>query len=138
MARPDEDRKERSVESEERQLAEIKVEVGNLYREETFTDLRVATVRRLTPIQVDGTVDESRPVRFVGETQLMSARGLLPISAPIEASNLEEALEKFPDAINQAVERMVEEAREIQRQEASRIVVPGQPLPGTGPKIHLD
>ena len=70
--------------------------------------LRVATVRCLTPIHVDGTVDESRPVRFVGETQLMSARGLLPISAPIEASSLEEALEKFPDAINQAVERMVE------------------------------
>lgn len=126
------------MESEERQLAEIKVEVGNLYREETFTDLRVATVRCLTPIHVDGTVDESRPVRFVGETQLMSARGLLPISAPIEASSLEEALEKFPDAINQAVERMVEEAREIQRQEASRIVVPGQAMPGAGPKIHLD
>jgi len=126
------------VENEERQLTEIKVEVGNLYREETFTDLRVATVRCLTPIHVDGSDDDSRPVRFVGETQLMSARGLLPISAPIEASNLEEALEKFPDAINQAVERMVEEAREIQRQEASRIVVPGQSMPGAGPKIQLD
>ena len=61
--------------------------------------------------------------------------GLLPVSAPIEAVNLAEAIEKFPEAINQAVEKLIEEAREIQRQEASRIVLPGQdPM---GPKIHL-
>ena len=47
---------------------------------------------------------------------------------------LDEAIEKFPEAINQAVERLVEEAREMQRQEASRIVVPGQSV---GSKIHL-
>ena len=47
---------------------------------------------------------------------------------------LDEAIEKFPEAVNAAVERMVEQAREMQRQEASRIVVPGQ---GLGPKISL-
>ena len=125
------------MESEEQQLAEIKVDVDNLYREETFTDLRVATVRCLTPVGSDGARDESRPVRFIGETQLMSARGLLPVSAPIDATSLEEALEKFPSAINQAVERLIEEAREMQRQEASRIVVPGQSLGGPGSKTPL-
>ena len=39
-------------------------------------------------------------------------------------------MEKFPEAVKQAVERLIEEAREIQRQEASRIVVPGSPAIG--------
>jgi len=123
------------VSEAERPMAEIVVDAENLYREETFSDLRIATLRRLTPVTVDGGDDVSRQVRFVGETHLMSARGLLPVSAPIEAVNLAEAIEKFPEAINQAVEKLIEEAREIQRQEASRIVLPGQdPM---GPKIHL-
>ena len=120
--------------SEEKPLSEIKVDRDNLYREETFSDLRVATLRRMVPIKSDGSTDDSRPVLFMGETQLMSAGGLLPVSCPIEASTLDEAIEKFPEAVNMAVERMVEQAREMQRQEASRIVVPGQ---GPGPKISL-
>ncbi len=123
------------MEPEENPLSEIKVDLNNLYREETFTDLRVATLRRMTPVKSDGSTDESRPVLFMGETQLMSARGLLPVSCPIEATTLDEAIEKFPDAVNEAVERMIEQARELQRQEASRIVVPGQA--GHGPKISL-
>ena len=55
----------------------------------------------------------------------MSSRGPLPIHTPIEASDLEDAFNKFPEAVNAAVEKMIEEAKEIQRQEASRIVVPG-------------
>lgn len=120
--------------SDQKPLSEIKVDRDNLYREETFSDLRVATLRRMVPIKADGSPDDSRPVLFMGETQLMSAGGLLPVSCPIEASTLEEAIEKFPEAVNMAVERMVEQAREMQRQEASRIVVPGQ---GLGPKISL-
>ncbi len=120
--------------SEQKPLSEIKVDRDNLYREETFSDLRVATLRRMIPVKSDGSADDSRPVLFMGETQLMSAGGLLPVSCPIEASTLDEAIEKFPDAVNAAVERMVVQAREMQRQEASRIVVPGQ---GLGPKISL-
>ena len=123
------------MESEQKPLSEINVDTENLYREETFTDLQVATLRRLTPVKSDGTPDDSRPVLFMGETQLMSARGLLPVSCSIEATTLEEAIAKFPDAVNETVERMVEQAREMQRQEASRIVVPGQG--GMGPKISL-
>ena len=47
-----------------------------------------------------------------------------------EAASLNEAMDKFPEAIAAAVERMIEEAREAQREEASRIIVPGQPPPG--------
>ena len=107
-------------------LGEIAVDQDNLYREETFTDLKVASVRRLTPIKSDGSEDPGRPQVFVGETTLMSARGPLPINCPIEAANLTEAFEAFPKAVQDAVERLMEEAREMQRQEMNRIVVPGQ------------
>jgi hypothetical protein len=49
------------------------------------------------------------------------------VQTPIEASNLDEALSKFPEAIKRGVEAMIEEAKQVQREEASRIVVPGRP-----------
>ena len=109
---------------------ELQVDVARLYREDTFTDLQVATLRRLTPVTMDGKDDPSRPVMFVASTQLMSQAGPLPVSAQIEAKDLRDAIEKFPAAIQAAVEQMVEEAREMQRRESSRLVVPG---PGSMP-----
>ena len=106
-------------------ITEIEVDTANLYREEIFTDLRVASIRKLIPIKPDGSPDESREAIFTGQTTLMSAAGPVPVQCQIEASSLEEASARFPEAIKQAVERLVEEAREIQRREASRIVVPG-------------
>ena len=111
-------------------LGDLAVDTDNLYREETFSDLKVASIRRLTPVTADGLDDPNRPTMFIGETTLMSARGPLPINCPIEATTLEEAFQAFPEAVQAAVERLMEEAREMQRQEASRIVVPGQ---GPGP-----
>ena len=116
-------------------LDQIQVDQQNLYREESITDLRVATIRRLIPINADGTDDISRPTQYIGSTQIISQMGPLPISAPIEATSLQEAIEKFPQAIKDAVDQMVEEAKEYRRQESSRIVVPGTMpggLPGQG------
>lgn len=120
---------------ETRSVSEISVDRDNLYREEVVTDLKAATLRRLVPIQADGSPDASRPALFLAETQLLTQGGLLPVQARLEADTLEAAIEIFPQAINEAVERMVEEAREIQRREASRIVVPSPDLPGG--KIQL-
>jgi hypothetical protein len=111
-------------------LSDIEVDRSNLYREEVFTDLKIASIRVLTPVTAEGTLDASRSVLYTGETQLMSQMGPVPVHAPIEAANLDEAIAKFPDAVNAAVERLMDEAREMQRREASRIVVPGQPPPG--------
>lgn len=111
-------------------LSEIEVDRSNLYREEVYTDLKIASIRVLTPVTSDGSPDTSRPVLYTGETQLMSQMGPVPVHAPIDAKNLDEAIANFPEAVNQAVERLMEEAREVQRREASRIVVPGQPAPG--------
>lgn len=113
-------------------IGDIRVDTENLYREEVYTDLRVATIRRLVPVKADGSPDDSRSALFSGQTNLMSQAGPLPVEAPIEAASLEEAASKFPEAIQQAVDRLVEEAKEIRRREASRIVTPGGPLPGGG------
>src|SRR5690242_4767417 len=121
--------------NENNPLSDVKVDRANLYKEESFTDLKVATIRRLSPVKEDGSPDTSRPMLFTGETTLMSDRGPLPIQCPIEAKDLQEAMDKFPEAVQAAVERLIEQAREIQRQQMSRIVVPGQGgggLPGGG------
>ncbi len=112
-------------------VTEIEVDKDNLYREEIITDLKVASIRMLTPIKLDGSPDETREPIFTGQTTLMSAAGPLPVQCPLEATTLEEATAQFPDAVKQAIERLVDEAREMQRREASRIVVPGEvPIPG--------
>lgn len=117
-------------------LSEIKLDRTNLYREEVFTDLRVGSIKQLTPVTADGSRDLSRPMVFLGETQLMSQVGPLPVQAQIEAETLAAAIEAYPDAIKAAVEAMVEEVKELQRREMSRIVVPGMETTSkiTGPK----
>ena len=103
---------------------EIRMDVSNLYREETFTDNTVGTLRRITPVTPDGEPDPGRPVQFVGSTQVLTTAGPLPLSFEIEASTLSEAAEGFGDAAKQAFERTMEELKEYQRQQASQIVVP--------------
>ena len=108
-------------------ITDVKVNKNNLYKEEAFTDLTFATIRCLTPVKIDGSPDESRERIFTGMTQLMSPKGPIPVQCVIDnAKTLEEALDKLPAAIDKTVKAMIEEAREMQRQEASRIIVPGR------------
>lgn len=108
-------------------ITDVKVNKDNLYKEENFTDMTFATIRCLTPVKVDGSPDESRERLFTGLTQLMSPKGPIPVQCVIEgAKDLNDALEKLPAAIDKTVKAMIEEAKEAQRQEASRIVVPGR------------
>jgi len=51
-----------------------------IYREETFTDRKVGTIRRLTPVGADGSADAARPVIYVGQAQVMTPMGAVPIS----------------------------------------------------------
>jgi hypothetical protein len=88
----------------------------------------------LIPNTVDGEVDASRTPLFTGETQVLTQAGPLPVSAKLEANTLQEAIDVFPAAIQEAMQRMMEDVREMQRKEASRIVVPGREPQG---KIEL-
>jgi len=105
-------------------LPEIQLDPKGLYREDVFTDRRAGSIRRLTPVNTDGEVDASRPVLFSGQTQLLTPAGVLPLGFEIEARTLEEALQKFPAGVKVALEQAIDEARELRREAASRIVVP--------------
>ncbi len=123
---------------QEQGLHEIKFDVEGLYREELFTDRRAGTLRRMTPVLVDGTVDANRPVLYAGQTQLLTPGGVLPLGFEIEAKDLAEAIAKFPDAVKQALEDAIQEARDMRREAASRIVVPDAPgALGGGGKIQF-
>ena len=103
-----------------------------IYREEIFTDRRVGTIRRLTPVVADGSADPAREVLFVGQAQVMTPMGAVPISFELEASTLDAAIEKFADAAEQAVQQTVRELQEMRREQASSLVIPDAaagPLP---------
>jgi len=116
------------------QLPEIRFDTNSLYREEVFTDRTAGTIRRLTPVLLNGDPDPARPVLFSGQTQLLTPGGVLPLGFEIEAATLDEAIGKFPVAVRQALEQAIEEAREMRREASSRIVVPdaGSGLGGLG------
>ena len=105
-------------------LPEIKLETDSLYREDVFTDRRAGTVRRMTPVLPDGSADASRPVIYMGQTQLMTPGGVLPLGFEIEAPDLATAIERFPEEVRRALEEAIEEAQQMRREAASRIVVP--------------
>ena len=105
----------------------------DLWLEEIFTDRRVGTIRRMTPVKGDGTPDAERQVMYIGETQVLSQIGTLPITFPLEAKTLEEAAKLFGPAAKTAIERAVKELQELRRQAASSIVVPQGGMPPMGP-----
>jgi len=105
---------------------EPEMDASALYREETITDRRVGTIRMMTPITPDGSVDDKRPVLFVGEAQMLTSVGPLPISFDIEAKTLAEAVEGYAGAAKVAIERTVRELQDMRRQAASSLVLPGQ------------
>jgi regulator of protease activity HflC (stomatin/prohibitin superfamily) len=125
-------------------MPDIQIDRAGLYREDIFTDRRAGTIRRLIPVTTDGTTDSARPVLFSGQTQLLTPTGVLPLGFEIEATSLEDAIDKFPAAVKEALEQAIEEAREYRREASSRIVVPdvagglpgGGAIPGGG-KIKL-
>ena len=96
----------------------------SLYREEIITDRKVGTLRVMTPLKSDGSTDSARPVIYMGEAQIMTNAGPLPISFDVEAANLTEAVDKFAAAAKEAIERTVRDLQELRRQAASSIVVP--------------
>jgi hypothetical protein len=105
-------------------LPDIQIDPQGLYREDVFTDRRAGSIRRLTPVTTEGATDASRPVLFSGQTQLLTPAGVLPLGFEIDAHTLDEALKKFPDGVKVALEQAIDEAREMRREAASRIVVP--------------
>ena len=112
---------------------EMKMDPDALWREETYTDQKVGTIRVMTPVTRDGGPDATRKVQYVGQASIYTPAGALPISFDLEGPSLSDACRQFADAANKAVEETMEQLREMRRQQASSIVVPGQgPTGGLG------
>lgn len=112
--------------------AQIKMDPASLYREEVFTDRRIGTIRVLTPVKAVGLTDTSRRVLYVGEAQMLTPAGALPLAFEIDANSLADAVEKFAAAAELAVERTVKELQELRREAASSIIVPDRMSSGVG------
>jgi len=109
-----------------------KMDPKSLYREEMITDRKVGTIRVLTPIKSDGSPDSGRAVTYIGEAQLLTSVGTLPINFEIEAKTLDEAVTRFAEVAKEAVERTMKDLQELRRQAASSIVVPQGGMGGLG------
>jgi hypothetical protein len=118
---------------EQNNAVDFKVDRSNLYREESFTDLKVGSIKRLTPVRPDGSEDKTRKKIFVGQTNIMTPQGPLPIQGVIQSKELQQAIKKFPEAMEAAMDRLIEQAKQYQEKEKgriekpeSRIIVPGR------------
>ena len=112
------------MEDEQQNMEEFKIDRSNLYIEESFTDLKIGTVKRLTPVKTDGSEDKSRKTVFVGHTSIMTPNGPLPIQNVIGAKELAQAIKKFPEAMQEAMDRLIEEVKKYQEQQQSEIQKP--------------
>ena len=117
----------------QRAETEAKMDPASLYREEIITDRKVGTLRVMTPLTISGATDTARSVLYMGEAQIMTGAGPLPISFEIEAKTLAEAVDGFGAAAREAIEKTVRELQELRRQAASSIVVPQGGMGTLGP-----
>ncbi|WP_444998040.1 hypothetical protein [Aliikangiella sp. IMCC44359] len=116
------------------QMPDIQLDASTLVKEEVFTDQKIGSIRVLTPVLVSGDLDTSRDTTYFGQTQVMTAGGALPLNFELKVNSLEEALAGFGDAAKESMEQTMKEIQEYQREQASKIVVPGQ---SESPKIQI-
>jgi hypothetical protein len=126
---------------------DAKMDPTSLYREEIYTDRAAGTLRVMVPVKADGSPDGARQMLFIGEAQILTNMGPLPISFEVEAKTLAEAIAAYGEAAKAGVERAVHELQELRRQASSSIVLPGSagaaglpgglPPGGLGGKIKL-
>ena len=96
------------------QEQDIQMDAANLAREDVFTDSRIGTIRRLTPVTAEGEVDASREVQYIGSTQIMTPAGALPLTFELPNESLAAAVEGFAPATEDSPRAA--EARELAQQ----------------------
>lgn len=117
--------------------ADITMDATDLYREESFTDRKIGTIQHLQPVTAAGEPDASRSSMFVGQTQILTPAGALPLTFEIEAETFEDAIAGFGDAAKHALAGTMQRLEEMRRDAASSIIVPGSGaapggIPGAG------
>jgi hypothetical protein len=116
---------------------EAQFDADNIYREETYTDRRVGTIRVMVPVTSDGSPDAARATLFIGQVSIMTPMGTLPISFEIDATSLAEALPKFTDGARAGVDEAMRELQQMRRESASSLVLPESAAPAPGSRIRM-
>ena len=111
---------------------ELTMYPAGLYREDVFTDRKAGVIRVLTPVTTEGAFDGSRKILYVGEAQVLTPAGVLPLAFEIAAATLGEAVAKFSDHAKAAVQQALEDLQELRRQAASSLVVADRMPGGVG------
>lgn len=111
--------------------ADLRMDAANLYREEIISDRGAGTIRVMTPVTRDGTVDLRRKTVYVGEAQILTPVGALPIAFEIAAESLGEAADRFAAGAEAAVEQTMRDLQQMRREAASGLVIADQ-MPGGG------
>jgi len=107
-------------------LPDLKLDRSSLYREEIFTDLKSGSIKQLIPVKPNGSPDKSRKTVFMGTTHILTDHGPLPVQGIIKAKDLQQALKQFPEAMKSAMVQMIEEAKQMQQENESQIISPGE------------
>jgi len=118
--------------NQENEAATPSFDKSGLYREDSFTDRKVGSIRQMTPVTETGERDSARPVLYMGATQVMTGAGPVPLNFEIPGETLGDAADNFGACAEQAVEEMAARLEEMRRDQASSIVVPGQGKSGGG------
>jgi hypothetical protein len=118
--------------NQENEAATPEFDKSDLYREDSYTDRKVGSIRQMTPVTETGDRDDARPVIFMGATQVMTGAGPVPLNFEIPGETLGDAADNFGGSAEQAVEEMAAKLEEMRREQASSIVVPGQGNSGGG------
>jgi hypothetical protein len=111
---------------------DARMDATSLYREEIYTDRAAATLRVLTPVTASGAPDPRRATVYMGEAQILTNMGPLPINFEIDADNLADAVARYGDAAKAGVENAMQELQEMRRQASSSLVIPQGGVPGLG------
>ena len=98
---------------------------NGLYKE-NYTDQKTGAIRKLIPVKADGTEDPDRAVEYYGSAQVMTPMGAMPLNFALEGTTLGEAAKDFAGKAELAVEEAGRELERMRREQASKIVVPGQ------------
>ncbi|MCP4022315.1 MAG: cytoplasmic protein [Desulfobacteraceae bacterium] len=95
----------------------FKVDKAHLYREETITDLKLASIKKLTPILADGSEDNTRETIFLGASQLTTPQGVIPIQSRLKAKSLDQAMDIFPAAMEIKVQQVLKHFQQLKEQQ---------------------
>lgn len=109
------------------ELPDIQLDGQNLVKETVYTDQKIGSIRVLTPVTMTGEADTTRETTYFGQTQAMTPSGPLPLNFELEADSLASAVELFGETAKLSMQKTLKEIQDYQREQASKIVVPGQP-----------